>query len=36
MMIATARWLQCPLLTADRKILACADAGLLQAIDARA
>jgi len=34
-MIATARALSCPLLTADEKILAYAAAGHLQAIDAR-
>ncbi len=33
--VATARALNCPLLTADRKLLAFATAGHLQAIDAR-
>ena len=34
-LVATARALRCPLLTADRKILSYAAAGHLQAIDAR-
>ena len=34
-MVATARALGCPFLTADRKILDYAAAGHLQAIDAR-
>jgi PIN domain nuclease of toxin-antitoxin system len=35
LIIATARWLDCPLMTADGKILDYAEAGHVQAIDAR-
>ena len=34
-LVATARALRCPLLTADRKILGYAQKGFIQAIDAR-